>query len=166
MKKNILFTLKLMPNFIIASILSFMSIPIMVIIKSNLSVVFTSIIPIFLVYCLIYKIVWLEGGRDPNKEKIGQLKHFKYKGLVIGALAVLPSLIFLILYLITNNIFINILFYILNFNLFSLKAVFPNTYNFLYFIIILFIPILSQIAYILGYKRIEISRNIIYKKTK
>ncbi len=166
MKKNIIFALKLTPNFILASILTFMSLPISLAIKNNLSVVFTSIMPIILLYFLVYKSVWLEGFRSPNRIKLGQEIYFKYKGLVVGVFVIVPSLIFLLIYILTKSLIFAIPFYILNFNLFPLNTIFPNTYYILYFIIILFIPIISTIAYHLGFKRIELLKNIMYKKTK
>lgn len=137
-----------------------------------------------LIFCLmlligtIYNSVWEIANQDMLKVKNGNLKENKANGLIIGALASIPTFItYIVLLLSKANIFSNrylSAYAVLNSHFYGfIQVVYKNAVttadlNFvqvlLLFVPVLALPVICSVAYWFGYKDIMLLNKLIYKK--
>ena len=118
-----------------------------------------------------YNDIWGRGMRDFNLVKYEYIKYNKLKGLISGLLAQIPGLILILLILITQNSAASTysdVFKLAYFVLYSPFITFITGYlgitSLAYFLPLLIIPIVSTIAYYLGYRNIGIVQRVIYQR--
>jgi len=126
---------------------------------------------------MIYVGAWSEGDRDKNLVNFNRIKKDIFKGFKFGFLAMIPFNLMTVMLIVamyvqneTTALILRSSYRILNFNLLLLinKAMSPDTVtwsgigwvNLFY----LTIPVVSGIAYILGYKRIAVMNKLVYSK--
>ncbi len=133
---------------------------------------------IFMMGVFVYNELWNLGFKDTNAVRIGQKKENKFKGLQIGLLASVPSIILLTVLVIGKSTFaksISIALYaFLNPHLYEAIITVTNGGGYIsnlelwqivvFYALLLIIPLIAYIAYILGYKSILVSEKLIYKK--
>ena len=138
------------------------------------------IIMIVIVFLFFCNMLFYMGDSDCNKVNFGQIKEDKLKGLKIGLVPFVFQLIpYLLLFLgkfgiIKNGIFL--VFRLFNFYLNPIiMAIVGNTVVladiswgkiFALLPLILITPIMSFVLYYLGYQRINVLENMVYKKEK
>ena len=138
----------------------------------------TQAICLMLLICFIYPVLWQFGTKDSNMVMYKHKTEDKLKGLKIGFISVIPSVLLLTAFVITKNgfsadislmiyKFINSTFY--GFIDIGIKSV--NTIgqlNVLHILLLyalnLIIPVVSFVAYYLGYKNFSIGEKLVYKK--
>lgn len=120
---------------------------------------------------LLYNKPWEEGFRDPSRVKYKRMKKFMYKGLVAGLIADIPYALIFLLMVITKyanwygGVFhVLYLFVNMQFNYLITMKVFVNM-PWLCVIFLLPMPLITHLAYVLGYKQISIGFKLMYKKT-
>lgn len=127
----------------------------------------------------VYNNLWNLGFKDNNLVKIGEKAEDKLKGLKIGALAAVPSVILLIVLVIGKNTFAK------TFTTATFSLLNPHLNRAVYLIagsngayfkdlvlwqivaifgLLLIIPIVAYLSYLLGYKSILVSEKLVYKK--
>lgn len=126
----------------------------------------------------IYYYMWELGSKDYNLIKFGHTKPDNLKGIKIGLMASVPNIIFFALLVIFKNGFMS------GFNMPYYKFIVSYLYSFVELIIggvktaselnltqiiglgalLLVVPIITEIAYILGVKGISVGEKLIYKK--
>ncbi len=128
----------------------------------------------------IYNDLWKSGNKDFEATRIHGASFSKLKGLYIGLIAILPSLLFLTFSIITKNTImakmpIALFTYA---NCYAFEIIFSVTngtmywadvqplQTVVYYAIHLIIPIVCLASYIIGYKDISISEKLIYKNGK
>ena len=133
---------------------------------------------IFMMGVFVYNELWNLGFKDTNAVRIGQKKENKFKGLQIGLIASVPSIILLTVLVIGKRTFaksISIALYgFLNPHLYEAIITVTNGGGYIsslevwqivvFYALLLIIPLIAYIAYILGYKSILVSEKLIYKK--
>ena len=127
----------------------------------------------------IYTSLWKLGDGDANLVAFGNAKHDSIKGLKIGALAVVPSFISWIIVVLAKTGAVPggwfALYRFMNYQLFTLvNAIFGQSVNttdmiswpqiFAGLSVLVFVPLVAQISYMLGFKRISLGESLIYKK--
>ncbi len=151
---------------------------------NNTTVTWDVVAQIFLLFMIgvfVYNNLWNIGYKDNNLVRIGERNEDKFKGIKIGFFSQLPAFILFVALIIGKNT------YAKDFSIAVYSFLNPHLHRALYilsgsnggyfgeftfgdiaiiFALLLFIPILAQIAYILGYKSIIVSEKIIYKNTK
>ena len=116
MKQNIKSVLSIFGCVLVASVLSFMSVPITMLLKGPFSeMVINGIVPSLLLSMLIYSKMWELGWKIPSRRKLYNEKHSNYKALGICAAAFAPSLALLLLWKLTDKFIFELLFRIINF---------------------------------------------------
>lgn len=146
---------------------------------SNVAVMlFLQFLCLVLTASLLYPEIWHLGFKDYNAVSFKRSEEDKLKGLKIGLFAIIPAVVFLIVIYITKfNILKDfpIAYYRLA-NAFSfgfselivngaIKAGVLNIWQYIALLSLqIIVPIITTVAYILGYKNISISEKIIYKK--
>lgn len=133
----------------------------------------------FLLLCgFIYPEIWHIGTTDSNLVRFKHKNEDKFKGFKIGAVASVPNYLLLIFLVIAKlGVFPNFplaLYKFLNSSVYSFIEVISGgaiavselaAWRFaLLFVLPLFIPAVSGISYILGYKNISVSEKFVYKK--
>lgn len=127
-----------------------------------------------------YAYVWKEGNKDLNLVRFGHAEKQKYKGLIVGFVAMAPYLILLLVLSIGKTSFAKslpvILYQYINSAFFApIDVVFGKAVTFgdlawwqlvLLLLIQLLVPLFTAFAYEIGYKDILISDKFIYKKQK
>ena len=127
-----------------------------------------------------YSYVWKEGNKDLNLVRFGHAVKQKYKGLLIGFIAMAPYFVLLLVLTVGKTSFSKsfpvILYQYINSAFFApIDIVFGKSLTFgdvawwqiiLLLLIQLLIPLFTSIAYHLGYKDILVSDKFIYKKQK
>lgn len=133
---------------------------------------------IMLVGVFIYNNLWNLGHKDKNAVNHGQQDEDKFKGLKIGSIAIIPSVVLLTILTIGKETFaknISIASYgFLNTYLYEAILLVSNGGGLFskldiwqivaFYAMFIIIPIIAQVAYILGYKDIVISERLTYKK--
>ena len=130
---------------------------------------------------LNYNRIWTLGTSD-NKVKFGRVKEDKLKGLKIGLISSIPSLLLFVLAVLSRFGFLpQVLFSIYklaNFHLFSINNIIFGTeatialsqipvWKFaVAFLPLLILPAICTVAYVLGYKDISLKEKFIYKDKK
>ncbi|MBQ4118783.1 MAG: hypothetical protein IJD45_00150 [Clostridia bacterium] len=136
---------------------------------------------LFMIGVFVYNNLWNLGFKDSNLVKIGEKREDKLKGIKIGFLSQLPAFILLAVLSIGKSTFAR------EFSIASYSFLNPHLHRAIYilsgsdggyfgeftigdiaiiFALLLFIPILAQIAYTLGYKSIIVSEKLVYKKNQ
>lgn len=137
------------------------------------------------IFCLgvlikfVYGEVWHTGTTDNNKVHFGRIKYDKYRGLKIGALAMLPFLLIFIGLTVLKRLYPGfplIIYKLLNSSVFSIiDFAFGSASKLSQLSVVRMllslsafaaVPIISHIAYTLGFKQFSISEKLIYKKKK
>ncbi len=140
--------------------------------------VISQIFLLFMMGVFVYNELWNLGFKDTNAVRIGLKEENKFKGLQIGALTALPSIILFTVLLIGKNTFAKsvsvALFAFLNSHLYEAIIMITNNGGYVselqlphilaIYAMLLFIPLIAYGAYILGYKSILVSEKLIYKK--
>lgn len=140
------------------------------------SLLFTIPLTVGALYVTTYNI----GSKDISRVHGGFIAEDKFKGVKIGAIAAIPNLALYVVLLLSKFGVINsnsLAFYsIVNSHLYgAVQFVFNQAKTateldalqlVLLFIPVLFIPAVSGVGYILGYKEISILQNLVYKKQK
>lgn len=129
----------------------------------------------------VYNNMWNLGYKDNNLVRIGVKKENKLKGLAIGTITAMPSIILLALFVIGKNSFAK------EFSTATFSLLNPHLHRGIYLItgsqaayfsnlafwqiaaifgLLLIIPLIAFVAYLLGYKSILVSEKLIYKKKK
>ncbi|MBQ6825035.1 MAG: hypothetical protein IJP34_00045 [Clostridia bacterium] len=148
---------------------------------ANTAVLLTiQLLCIILSASIIYPEIWHFGFKNLNAVSFKREKEDKLKGLKIGLIAIIPAVVFLVFIFITKNNLLKgfpIAYYRLA-NAFSYgfsqlicgDKIMANELNILQYLgllsLQLIIPIITTIAYLLGYKNISIGEKLIYKKNK
>lgn len=129
---------------------------------------------------ILYGRIWSIGTADNNKVKFSRMEEDKLRGLKIGSIATIPSVIvYLLLILARLGVAPNILFSVYklcNVHIFgylnvlfgskTLVADLPVYKIAIAALPLVFVPLLCAVAYILGYKDISLSEKIIYKRKR
>lgn len=145
---------------------------------ANIWNVISEIFLLFMMGVFVYNDLWNLGFKDTNAVRIGIKEENKYKGLQIGFVTALPSLIFFTVLVIGKATFAKsisvALFGIFNAHLYEAIIMITNGGGYIgelqiwqilvFYLLLLFIPLIAHIAYILGYKSILVSEKLIYKK--
>lgn len=145
----------------------------------------TALLIINQIFCLfvlmqfVYGVVWHTGTTDNNKVHFGRITYDKYRGLKIGALAMLPFLLIFAVLALLKLLYPNfplIIYKLLNSSVFSIIDVIFGSASKLSQLSVVrmllslsafaVVPIISHIAYTLGFKQFSISEKLIYKKKK
>ncbi len=150
----------------------------------NTTVAWDIVAQIFLLFMIgvfIYNNLWNIGFKDYNLVKIGAKREDKQKGLKIGFLSQLPAFILLAVLTIGKTTFAK------EFSIASYSFLNPHLHRAIYilsgsnggyfgefgfaeiaviFALLLYLPVLAQIAYTLGYKSILVSEKLIFKKNQ
>lgn len=146
--------------------------------KKNISAVLSQIFSIVLVGGVIYGTVWDIGNKDISAVKYGNKTEDKMRGVIIGLFAAIPSVIIYIL-LVLSKLEIMKPEFLNTYRLFN--AHFHGVLTYIYSgaksatdlsvfkilccgLLQLYLPLISGVAYFLGYKDIKISEKIVYKK--
>lgn len=126
----------------------------------------------------VYNNLWKIGFKDNNAVRIGTVCEDKLKGLKIGFLATLPSIILLVVLFVGKNTFaksvsvatyslfvphLHRAFYLLSGASGAYFADLELWQMVIMFALLLIMPIVATVAYILGYKSILVSEKIVYK---
>lgn len=150
-------------------------------INKNTARIWNIVSQIFLIFMMgvfVYNELWNLGFKDTNAVRIGQKKENKFKGLQIGILSTVPSIILLTVLVIGKSTFaksVSIAFYaFLNPYLYEAIITVTNGGGYIsslelwqivvFYALLLIIPLIAYIAYVLGYKSILVSEKLIYKK--
>lgn len=140
----------------------------------------TQICCIAILISFIYPSLWQLGCKDSNLVRFKHKSEDIFKGLKIGVIASIPSIIFFAIILICGiGAYSKLpasLYKFVNCQYFSfIELILKNTVTvgdinaiqyFLLFLLLLIIPATAFISYLLGYKDISISEKFIYKKKK
>ena len=138
------------------------------------------------IFCLtilasfIYSELWKTGNKDFEAERLYGTPINIFKGMLIGFVAVIPSIAFLIFSLITqNSVMAKLPIAIFTFaNCYAYEIIFSVTNGamfwadvqwwqaLVYFAVLLIIPIIAFVSYYIGCKDISISEKLIYKNSK
>lgn len=138
------------------------------------------VITLVLFINFVFPNLWERGNKDANLAAFGHIKDDKLRGFKTGLAAIVPYAVF---YLI---LFLNISGFSAKFPLFIVKFLFSSFYSvyeliigdlmlfgqlksiqiLLLFVTLLIVPIITGLAYYLGYKNISISQKLIYKKER
>ena len=138
----------------------------------------TQAICLMLLICFIYPVLWQLGTKDSNMVMYKHKTEDKLKGLKIGLISIVPSVLFLTAIVITKNSFSSDISFMLYkfisstfYGFIDLGVQSVNTIgqlNALHIILLyalkLIVPIISFVAYYLGYKNFSIGEKIVYKK--
>lgn len=151
---------------------------------NNTTVTWDIISQIFLLFMIgvfVYNNLWNLGFKDLNMVKTGNKKEDKLKGLKIGFLSQLPAFILFVVLVVGKTTFAK------EFSIASYSFLNPHLHRAIYilsgsnggyfgefgvieilviFVLLLFIPLIAQIAYTLGYKSIIVSEKLIFKKNQ
>ncbi|MEG0770333.1 MAG: hypothetical protein RR436_00420, partial [Clostridia bacterium] len=106
------------------------------------------------------------GWKDVNYLKIHNIKFTPLKGFLIPIIPYVFALVCFIIYKITESGIAWILFYGSTIYYSGFITLFPNAYPYAYLVAMLLTCAVTGTAYLLGYKRISLSVNIMYKKDK
>lgn len=127
-------------------------------------------ISILIIFAMAYSAAWNEGNKDPNRINYGHMKKFMLKGLVAGAIAIIPFFIYTIIFLIFKLGFDNLTFTrVLEviYRLLNMEFVIFGdgwlTNPLACFSILLIYPLASTIGYYAGFHRFQLMPRIIYK---
>lgn len=152
-------------------------------VNKNTARIWNSVSEIFLLFMMgvfVYNELWNLGFKDTNAVRVGQKKENKFKGLQIGLVATVPSIILLTVLVIGKGTFaknISLAFYaFLNPHLYEAIITLTNGGGYIssleiwqivvFYALLLIVPIIAFIAYILGYKSILVSEKLIYKNNQ
>ncbi len=140
--------------------------------------VVTQIFLIFMAGVFVYNNLWNIGRKDKNAVDHHLQNEDKFKGLKIGLITMIPSVVLLTVFAIGKATFAKnvtiALFAFLNTHLY--KAILLITGGgglfselavwqiIVFYALFLIVPIIAEIAYILGYKDIIVSERLTYKK--
>ena len=116
----------------------------------------------YVVYVYIHS--WRAGQRDYNLVLYKHDVEKKYKALAASLLSQLPGLILVILVQVSREDFSWVRYaryYYLNFNYFLITV--GENFRAIYFVPVLFAPLISVPAYRLGYKGIYLANKLIYR---
>ncbi len=116
----------------------------------------------YVVYVYIHS--WRTGQRDYNLVLYKHEEEKKYKALAASLLSQLPGLILVILVQLSPEDFSWVRYaryYYLNFNYFLLTL--GESFRAIYFIPVLFAPIIAVPAYRMGYKGIYLANKVVYR---
>lgn len=123
-----------------------------------------------IVFGLVYSACWNEGSRDPNRIKYGHMDKFMLKGLVAGAIAIIPLIIYTIIFLIfkinnpdiTATTVMEIIYRLLNMGF----VVYGDGWignPVASFAVLLIYPLTSTLGYFAGFKQFQIMPKLVYK---
>ena len=138
------------------------------------------------IFCLvilsafIYSELWKAGNKDFEAARLYGKAINKLKGFYIGLVAVIPSAAFLVFSLVTQNtIMAKLPVAIFTFsNCYAYEIIFAVTNGvmywadvqwwqaFVYFAVLLIIPLIALVSYIIGVNDISISEKLVYKNSK
>ena len=141
--------------------------------------VLSSILMLLLLAAFPYSIVWSKGDRDKNSVNFGHMQEDKLRGLKVGLMAAVPSILsylFLIVSKITGWVPQYVSFFRLTnmpflplFNHLTPSAVssaadvsWPAILVMAISVIV--VPLSCMIGYVMGYRHISLSENLVYKK--
>lgn len=144
----------------------------------TLFLIISQVFSILILCGFIYPDIWHNGTNDSNLVKFKHKSEDKFKGLKIGAVAVIPSYLILIFLVIARlgalPDFPMVLYKFLNSSVYSFIEVILGgavtvsnlaVWRFiLLFLLPLIIPAIAGISYILGYKNISVGEKLVYKK--
>ena len=144
----------------------------------TLFLIISQVFSILILCGFIYPDIWHNGTNDSNLVKFKHKSEDKFKGLKIGAVAVIPSYLILIFLVIarlgTLPDFPMVLYKFLNSSVYSfIEVILGGTVTVsnlavwrfvLLFLLPLIIPAIAGISYILGYKNISVGEKLVYKK--
>jgi len=140
--------------------------------------IISQIFLLFMMGVFVYNELWNLGFKDNNAVRIGIKKENKLKGLQIGTIATVPSIILLTVLVIGKNTFAKSVsiawFALLNSHLYEAVILLTNGGGYVtelnalqilvFYLLLLIIPLIAHVAYVLGYKSILVSEKLIYKK--
>ena len=145
--------------------------------SNPLGLALIQIIDLLVLISIIYLPVWKIGEKDINYVLTGRIPYDKYSGLKIGSIAMialyLPCILLVVSKALNNQVLyalymlIEAPFYGFVRLILPIQIVDANWVQVIIsFIFPLIIPIITALAYHLGYKRISLTGNLIYKKKK
>ena len=144
----------------------------------TLFLIISQLFSILILCGFIYPDIWHNGTNDSNLVKFKHKSEDKFKGLKIGAVAVIPSYLILIFLVIARlgalPDFPMVLYKFLNSSVYSfIEVILGGTVTvsnlavwrfIILFLLPLIIPAIAGISYILGYKNISVGEKLVYKK--
>lgn len=142
--------------------------------------VLSQIFCIVILISFIYNDLWKAGNKDFEVERLYGTPINKFKGFIIGLIAVIPSAAFLTFCLITKStIAAKLPIAIFTFaNSYAYEVIFGVTNGVMYwadvqwwqalvyFAVLLIIPLIGLVSYIIGCKDISLSEKLVYKNNK
>lgn len=140
--------------------------------------VISQIFSLVLISGVLYGTVWDKANKDISAVKFERISENKWRGLIMGSIAAIPSIILFIL-LVLSKLEILKPQFLSTYRLFN--AHFHGLLTWIYSdavtaadlsalqvtacgLLVLYVPVLCGVAYILGYKDIKIFEKIVYKK--
>ncbi len=138
--------------------------------------IISQIFCLLILFSFIYPNIWHIGTKDSNLVRFKHKKEDKLKGLKIGLVAAAPFYLFLILIAAAKFLmpsFPMVLYKFLNSAFYSFIDIICGTATAgslapwrlaLLFVLPLIIPLISGVAYLLGYKNISVGEKFVYKK--
>lgn len=138
----------------------------------------TQVVNLIILVMFIYHHLWELGAKDHNSVNFGHKKEDKLRGFKIGLLASVPNIIFFALIIVFKNGIFS------GFNMPFYKFIVSYFYSFVELILggvtsanelsamqiialallLLVIPVITEIAYLLGLKNISVGERLVYKK--
>ncbi|MBE6749712.1 MAG: hypothetical protein E7560_00920 [Ruminococcaceae bacterium] len=146
----------------------------------SIFLIVTQVMTLVLFINFVFSHIWERGNKDSNLAAFGHIKGDKLLGFKTGLAAIIPYAIFyLILSLNVSNIGAKFPLFIIKF----LSAAFYSIYELIFdglmlfgelkvlqivsmFATLLIVPIITGLAYYLGYKDISIAQKLMYKKER
>lgn len=177
-KSNLRHGLSLMLSILFADILSiFVFISFASLLPNAFGTVLVQILNLLILISIVYLPVWTVAEKDINYVLTGKIAYDRYSGLKIGLIGMtVLYLPYILLFLgkATNNQFLYAIFQIASSPFYGfIRILLPNTIenvNWVPMIVTLIypliIPLITSIAYYLGYKRISLTGKLVYKKKK
>lgn len=140
----------------------------------------SQVICVIITVAFLYKPLWNLGVKDSNSVKFKHTKEDKLKGLKIGLVATVPSILFYIFFIFCGISIApdmpTVIYTWLNCHVFSFLTLvfdsFPTAGSLgilqylLLFILQFIIPLFAMGCYLLGYKNIDIAEKVVYEKNE
>ncbi len=146
--------------------------------KQTVSMLLSQIFSFVMMTGILYGTLWEIGNKDISAVKFSRAKENKLRGLVIGSIATAPSLAVYVLLLLSSFKILSPAFLstyrLLNSHFHSvLTWIYGGAQNaselsvvqlLLCFLLVLYLPVVSMLAYYLGYKDIKLLEKAVFKK--
>ena len=134
----------------------------------------TQVLSLMMVIAFASNAPYKQGFKDSNLVKVGHVKKDVLKGFKIGVIANIPFILLFIFAVVKASVVRKVLYAFLNSNFYAIIMAIAKdgemmsqigTARFVLIgLLLAIVPIISGVAYILGYKEINLGEKIMYKK--